>query len=353
MKESLLNLKESLKIKNRELQRLENEINSKISTVPRYEREYREIQRQQQIKESLYLYLLQKREETAIALAVTVSNTKIIDEAFSDNVIVSPNKKIIYVISFLVGLLIPFGFIYIRRILDTKIHGKNDILAVNLPFIGDIPISETKDKIVVNHGENNHVSESFRLLRTNIDFMLKSKNQPGNIIFITSTIAKEGKSFISINLASIIALSGKKVLLIGLDLRAPKILEYTGLSKSKGVSNYLTDYEISLSDVIIHKPDDINFDLLVSGDIPPNPSELLMNDRIKEMFENVKEMYDYVIVDTAPVGPVTDTLLITPYADAIIYVSRADYLDKRLLNIPETLYKENKLPKQILKELYK
>ncbi len=350
LKESLLNLKESLKIKNRELQRLENEINSKISSVPKYEREYREIQRQQQIKESLYLYLLQKREETAITLAVTVSNTKIIDEAFSDNLIVSPNKKIIYAISFLLGILIPFGIIYIKRLLDTKIHGKNDIIGANLPYIGDIPLSETKDKIVVAHGESNDVSEAFRILRTNADFILKSNSNvsKSKVIFVTSTIEKEGKSFISINLASIIALSGKKVLLIGMDLRAPKILEYTGVAKTKGVTNFITDLDLTLQDVIIEKPDDINFDLLVSGDIPPNPSELLINPRVSEMFIQVREMYDYIIVDTAPVAPVTDTLLISKIANMTIYVSRANYLDKRLLNIPQTLYRENKLSNMVV-----
>lgn len=345
IKVSLNNMRESLKIENRALEKQESILKKKINQVPQYEREYREIQRQQQIKESLYLYLLQKREETELSLAVTESNSKIIDSAYSTKKVISPKKQITYLLAIFLGLIVPIGIIYLRNILDTKLHSGNEIQALGLPYIGDIPTSNARDKIVVGHGKNDSVSEAFRILRTNVDYILQSEDNvsKSKVIFVTSTIAREGKSFVSINLASIIALAGKKVLLVGLDLRAPKILEYTGVERKKGVTNFISDVNLSLSDIIIEKPHDINFDLILSGDIPPNPSELLINPRLLSLFLEVREMYDYVIVDTAPLAPVTDTLLISKIANMTVYVARANYLDRRLLTIPKNLYEDKKL----------
>jgi tyrosine-protein kinase Etk/Wzc len=344
LKESLANLKSALKIRSQELKRQQGVLNAEIASVPKYEREFREIQRQQQIKESLYLYLLQKREETAIALAVTVANAKIIDHAYGSDQIVSPNRRMIYLIALLLGLFIPLGIIYIRDLLDNKIHSKSDIDRLRLPYLGDIPETDLKQKLVANQGANTSISEAFRTLRTNIDFILKTANTNTRTVFITSTVAKEGKSFIALNLSSIIAISGKKVLLIGMDLRAPKLIEYLNLPDGKGLTNYVADPQLKLSDVIQKVAVVENLHVLSSGDIPPNPSELLMHERVRELFEEVKAKYDYVIVDTAPVGMVTDTLLLSQYADTFIYVTRVNYLDKRMLHLPEMLYKEKRLP---------
>ena len=345
LKESLANLKRSKEIQNNELRKTEKLINSKILSVPKYEREYREIQRQQQIKESLYLYLLQKREETAIALAATVGNTKIIDHAYGNKVPVSPKPKIIYLASLLIALIIPTGVIYLRDLLDTKVRTKKDILFAGLPYIGEIPLTENKkrNKMIVQFGGNDRISEAFRLLRTNIDFMLKAKPDSKNTIFITSTISKEGKSFVAVNLATILALSNKKVLLMGMDLRIPKIAEYTGIPEAKGITNYITNSSLQLKDIIITANEQHNFDILLSGNIPPNPAELLMHPRIKNVFDEAHAAYDYVIVDTAPVAAISDTLLISQYADATIYIAKAKSIDKRYLTIPETLMNEKKL----------
>jgi tyrosine-protein kinase Etk/Wzc len=344
IKESLNNFREALDIRIRELMKQETGINSKIADVPRYEREYRIIQRQQQIKETLYLYLLQKREETNIALAVTVANAKVIDRAYSKKEPVSPKRKIIFLIAVAIGLAIPLIVLYIRDLLDNKVHGKRDIDRTGIPFLGDIPLAETSDKVVLARGENSSVAEAFRLLRTNVDFMLGSTKKKGNTIFLTSTLSKEGKSYIAMNLATSIAISGKKVLLIGLDVRAPKILQYFGLEDKYGLTNFVSDRDVQLSSVIIKAPGTDHLDLLPSGTIPPNPAELLMHPRIAEMFEMVKGMYDYIIVDTAPIGMVTDTLLLSDYADAFVYVVRAYYLDRRLLSVPTDLYREKRLP---------
>lgn len=344
IKESLLNFKTSLVIKDKELQKQEEAINSKIASVPKYEREYRNIQRQQQIKEALYLYLLQKREETAIALSVTVANTKIIDTAYSNGIPVSPKKKLLYLIALFFGILIPALLIYMLDFVDTKIHSKKDLDKFDLPYLGDIPLSISKEKLVVSKSENSSISEAFRHLRTNINFMMGETKNKCKTIFVTSTISKEGKSFIALNLAATISISGKKVLLIGMDLRAPKILEYLDQdSTNVGLSNYIVDSDLELKNIIKQIPNRENFYILPSGSIPPNPAELLMHQRVKEMFEYAKNNYDYIIVDTAPVSMVTDTFLISDYSDAFVYVTRANYLDRRLLHIPEHLYKEKRL----------
>ncbi len=343
IKEGIQNLKSSLKIQEKELTKQEGRMNSKIASVPKYEREFRNIQRQQQIKETLYLYLLQKREETAISMAVTISNTKVLDEAYSNGDAISPNKRMTIVAAFFIGLLIPFTLIILLSLFDSKINGKNDVLALGLPYIGDIPLSNENSKLVVKKGARTSVAEAFRLLRTNINFLSPAREGVTKTIFVTSTISNEGKSFIALNLASTLSLTGKKVLLMGMDLRAPKLLEYLDINSNQGVTNYIVDDKLKISDITLNVSEFEHIDIIPSGPIPPNPAELLMTSRVKDLFTEIKEKYDYVIVDTAPVGMVADTLLLNEYADMFVYVSRANFIDKRLLNIPYNLYKENKL----------
>lgn len=342
--EGLKNYRNSLEIKLSELNKRDREINSKISTVPIHEREYRNIQRQQQIKEALYLYLLQKREETNIALAATVANAKVIDYAYSNGKVVAPKKQIIYIVSFLLGFLLPALILYLRELTDTKVRRKRDIDEIKLPFIGEIPQSETKSKLVISKGDNSSIAEAFRLLRANLDFLLGRSIEKGRTIFITSTLGKEGKSFIALNLAVSIAQSGKKVILLGMDFRAPKILRYLELNDKAGITNYISDSECSLQSVIFKSSANDNLDILPSGTIPPNPAELLMHPHVEELFKKAKSEYDYVIVDTAPVGLVSDTLIISRYADAFLFVVRANVLEKGKLNIAENCYWEKKLP---------
>jgi len=340
LKESLLNQLKSLKIQNNELEQQNNLLENKLSEAPKQEKDFKEIYRQQQIKESLYLYLLQKREETAISLAVTVPNTKIIDEAYSNGETNSPKKRMIIIISLLIGVGITLSIIYIIKLLDTKLKNKQDILDLGLPLIGDIPLSKNKEKLIVKQLDRSSVTEAFRLLRTNINFL--SANSESKTIFITSTISKEGKSFTALNLSVAFGRSDKKVLLIGLDLRAPKLLDYLELGNKEGVSDYIVNSKIEWKNLILKINDAQKVDFLPSGTIPPNPAELLMSDRLAELFKEVKNNYDYIIVDTAPVGMVADTLLMNKFADILIYVARMNFLDKRLLNIPQSLYKENK-----------
>jgi len=341
--QSLTRLKSSLLVKNSDLEKQNNLIGGKIAQIPRQEREYRGIFRQQQIKEELYLYLFKKREETAISLAVTAPNAKIVDPAFADDVPVAPNRMLIYLISGLLGLLIPFSIIYLFNMLDTKVKSKEDIESLGIPFVGDVPHSESNNEIIQPDSRTSS-AEAIRIVRTNLEFILNNVVTKGaKTIFLTSTLPAEGKTFIAVNLAATIALSGKKVLLVGLDIRNPKLDEYIKIP-NRGVTNYLSSDSKPINDYIIKQEGYQHFDVLPAGIIPPNPAELLMNYKLEQMFDTLKESYDYIIVDTAPVSLVTDTLLISKNADSFIYVVRANYLEKQMLKLPESLYKEKKLP---------
>ncbi len=342
--QSLLNLNSSLNIALNDAVQQENRLNSKITSVPKQEREFRDIQRQQQIIETLYLYLLQKREENAISLAATLPNAKIIDAADGSDIPVSPKRKIVYLAALMLGFVVPFLFFYIVFLLDNKVQTSKDIEAVvKAPILGEIPKCENGDKVVVNNEEKGAVAEAFRMLRTNIAFMLSNVKNENKTIFITSTVGAEGKTFVAVNLAAVLALSNKKVLLIGADIRKPKIKEYLNAPfDNKGLTHFLMDTSLKVKDVIVRN-EDAKFDILHSGIIAPNPSELLMNGRFDEVLAYGKEFYDFVIVDTAPIKVVTDTLLLSYTADLFVYVIRANYLDKRLLEIPAKLYSDKRL----------
>lgn len=335
----------SLQIVKNDYKRQENEMQAKLAQVPRQEKEFRIIDRQQKVKEALYLFLLQKREETNITLAATDLNAKVIDKAIVTDKPVAPKTMIILLAALVLGVIIPFIVIYVRNLLDTKIKTRFDITDnSNIPFLGDIPTSETSDQLM-EISSRSSAAEAIRIVRTNLDFILSEKAEDEcKIIFLTSTISGEGKTFVSANLAATFSLSGKKVLLMGLDLRNPKLYEYLKVNPL-GISNYVTSNNKTLNEYISNVEGYENFDVLSSGSIPPNPTEILMSKKIKEVFDTLKSQYDYIIVDTAPVSLVTDTLLISKYADATIYVVRANKIDKEMLRIPNELYKDKKLNK--------
>ena len=345
---SLMRMQSSLTIQKRDLNREESLLNAKIGKIPVQERQFRVIARQQKVKEELYLYLLQKREETAISLAATEPNARVIDVAKANKIPVSPKKNIIYLAGLLLGLLVPFGIIYTDDLLDTKIKSRLDLEGKTLiPFIGDVPTSDSPSEIIQS-GSRTSSAEALRIIRTNLEFMLtKVPDGLAKTIFLTSTFPREGKTFVSVNLAATFALSGKRVLLIGLDIRNPRLDEYLTLPE-RGVTNYLSAKDLKLEDLIVKQDGYENFHVLPAGVIPPNPAELLMGEKVNVLFQTLKTQYDYIIVDTAPVSLVTDTLLIAKQADTFIYVARANFLEKRMLNIANTLYKENKLPNMCL-----
>lgn len=342
--QSLNSVKSSNEISYNSLLSENSRIKSRIFSAPSKERKFRDIKRQQDIKESLYLYLLEKREESAITHGVSSPNAKIVDKAYASSIPVAPKKILILLAALILGLSFPIGIIYLLNLLDTKVHNENDVKkAIDVPFIGDIPRSSKKRQLI-SRIDYSPKAEAFRMVRTNLDFMLKSIESKAKTIFVTSTTSKEGKSHTSINLALSLSFSEKKTLLIETDIRVPKATNYLNIKNEVGLTNYISDPSLNLSDIIVQHTDNKFLDVIPSGVIPPNPAELLMSKRMEALFDLVKKEYDYIIVDTAAVGLVTDTMLISSHADLFIYVMRANYLDTRQLKLAETMYQEKRLP---------
>lgn len=347
--ESLGNVKNSLQIQRSRLSGQEARIGGEISAIPGKERMFRSISRQQEIKEALYLYLLQKREETAISLAVTTPKAKVVDSAYSQNSPVSPKKQIILLAALILGLLIPFLVIYVRQLLDNKIRNRTymERHGGDIPIVGEIPKLDKKEQELVADNDHSVLAEAFRILRTNLQYLMLNKmegKEGGRSIFVTSTVKGEGKTFVSANLAITLANSGAKVILVGADIRNPQIQRYiTGDYNKKGVVEFLVYRDTTIEDYIQPSKTIKNLWLMVSGTIPPNPAELWMQEGTAHLFEELRMEFDYVIVDTAPAMLVTDTLLINKYADITLYAVRAGYTEKKLLGFPLESKRTNKI----------
>ena len=327
-----------------DLDREASRYSRRISEAPGQEREFVSIARQQEIKAGLYLMLLQKREENAITLAATANNAKIIDDAIADDAPVSPKGKMIYLIALVLGVGIPVGVIYLLELTKFKIEGRSDVEKLtSLPIVGDIPLTDEKQgAIAVFENQNNLMSETFRNIRTNLQFMLDNDKK---VILVTSTVSGEGKSFISANLAISLSLLGKKVVIVGLDIRKPGLNKVFNIPRKEiGITQYLANPEKNLMDLVQLSDVSKNLYILPGGTVPPNPTELLARDGLDKAIETLKKNFDYVILDTAPVGMVTDTLLIGRVADLSVYVCRADYTHKNEYTLINELAENNKLP---------
>ncbi len=319
-----------------------------VSSLPLKEKLLRSRIRQQEIKQTLYLFLLQKREEAAINLAITEPSIKVVEYALSNGTPISPNSKNIYLTALLLGLIIPFGAIYGINLLNTKIKGKEDVVSSvgTIPILAELPKIKSGNLVFDNPTDRSVQSEAFRILSANVDYILPvTNNSDGKIIYCTSTIKGEGKTYVGINLSLALSSINKKVLLVGADLRNPQIHTYIDKDKKvAGLSNYLYDDTIDWKDMLLKGFEKHpNHQILLSGDIPPNPTQLLTNGRFKAFLDEAKGLYDYIIIDTAPTILVTDTLLISKYADATIYLVRADHTEKNLLEFSRNLSDSGKI----------
>lgn len=340
---------QSLEISLNNLEQREAISSSNLGTMPKKEKQIRSIERQQAIKEKLYLFLLQKREEANLSYAITSPTIKVVDYAYTQPEPVSPKAKIILLAALILGLLIPFGILYVRFLLNTKIQNKEQVkrLLGDIPIVAEIPQLEKSSVDIIRPDDRTVLAEAFRILRTNINYF-KAKHQndgDGQVIYVTSTTKGEGKTFTAINLAITLASANKRVLLVGCDLRNPQLHNYIKMDKNSfGVSSYLFDENVKLSDLILKDPLNYgNLDIVLSGNIPPNPAELLLNGRYEQLLEKAKIGYDYVVVDTAPTILVTDTLLISSLADITVYIIRAGVTEQKLLEHIKDLHTNKKL----------
>lgn len=321
----------------------------RISDAPKQERQLVSIQRQQEIKSGLYLMLLQKREENAIALAATTNNARIIDNATPDEFPVSPKKRMVYLIALILGLGLPVGGLYIKDLLSYRIGDRQDVEKLTaIPIVGDVALANVTPgethPIVVRENDNNIMAETFRTIRTNVLFMLGDSKK--KVILVTSTTIGEGKTFIASNLAVSLSLLGKKVLLIGLDIRKPGLNKVFHIShKEQGFTQYLANQEgTDLFSLVRPSKAGSNLYVLPSGLIPPNPTELVSRQTLDEAITLLSEKFDYIVLDTAPIGMVTDTQIIGRVADLSIYVCRADYTSKNDFKLINELNDQKRLP---------
>lgn len=344
---TLKGAEENALIRLNELKKEESKSNTRLSSIPKQEREYISLRRQQEIKQQLYLFLLKRLEESELVIANSVPKGVVVDEAFSLNKPVNISKKLVLLLAFLVGLVLPMVFIHLSKLLRSKFETKEELENLTkVPLLGEICVEKSGKSLVVKEKGSSVVSELFRMVRTNLQFIMSGKDD--KVVLMTSTISGEGKSFVSINLASSLAMLGKKVLLVGMDIRSPKLSEYLSIVAPHGLTEYLSSENVKLEDILIKEPIQPNFDVITAGPVPPNPAELLLLDRVDDMFAQLRGMYDYIIVDSAPVGMVSDSFTLARISDVTVYICRANYTSIRDVNFINNLYEENRLKKMAL-----
>lgn len=356
---SIDNLIVTLNAQIKSVQQEEQQTTSRIAASPTQAKYLLSVERQQKVKEALYLFLLQKREENELSQAFTAYNTRIITPPYGKMIPTAPVKKNILMVAIALGLLIPVVIIFIMENMNTRVRGRKDIENLTLPFAGEIPLSYRKKKrlpfhkpqsesysIVVKEKNRNVINEAFRVVRTNLEFM-QGKNGHSPIIMVTSMNPGSGKTFITMNLATSLAIKGKKILAIDLDLRKASLSTYIQ-SPGKGVTNYLIGQVNTYNEVIVKGETHPNLDILPVGTIPPNPTELLFENHLEQMLSELKNQYDYIFIDCPPVEIVADTSIINKYADQTLFVIRAELLERAMLPEIEKFYQTHKYKNMVL-----
>ena len=340
--ENLRNIKRGLQITNNNLKASSGEFQSKIRKVPAMERELMEINRQQSIKQNIYSYLLQKREETALSLAATAAIARVIDPAMGGDFPISPNGKSIYLVALLLGLGIPFAGIYVRDLLNNKVQTQQDVVALtSTPILGEITRNRSNETVVVKEGNRSPITEMFRLVRSNLHFAAIGKQNI--VLLVTSSMSGEGKTFFSINLGAILAITGKRVVLVDLDLRRPKVAAGLRLPIGMGLTDYLVANDVQINDVVRPSGSVPGMFVVSAGAVPPNPAELMMSSKFTHFMHELKEQFDYIIIDTSPVGQVADAFVLSSFTDFTLYLVRYNFTYKAQLGILKNINKTQSL----------
>ena len=338
LKDNYVAVQESLKL---------NEFQSRLELkdMPRKERQLLDITRQQKVMEELYASLLQKKLQTSISTASTLSNIQLLESAYSSGMPVTPQPRSFYTTAILIGILIPLALAFLLEFLNDKVRTKEDIESVTaVPMLGEIGHVSGDQTLVISSRDRKFISEQFRIVRTSLQYIL-SEGKKTNVILVTSSMSGEGKSFIATNMAAVVAVSGKKTVLIEFDIRKPRLMKGLGMYQTdkKGLTHFL----IGKADVeeIIQKVDGVdNLYIIPCGLVPPNPAELILSERLKQLFVQLEQNFDMIIVDSPPVGLVSDGYVLGNYADATLFVVRHNYTFKKQLTLLQSIYTDRKLP---------
>jgi capsular exopolysaccharide synthesis family protein len=341
--QNLKNIRQAYQLTLNNLQSRNSVAEREIAKIPSKQKQLLDITRRQKILEELYSFLLQKKLETSISSASTISNVRVIEPAMASNVPVKPNRKGMYLLAFFIGLLLPSLIIFVIEYLNDRVNSREDIQeSVTAPIIGEVGHSNEKQTFVVTRTSRKFISEQFRIIRTNLQYVLPKKEKM--VILVTSTTSGEGKSFISTNIGAVMSLAGKKTAILEFDIRKPKIMSSLGLTRKSGITNYIIG-KANFEDLPVKVPDYDNLYVIPCGPIPPNPAELLLYDRFDEMLTRLKEEFDVLVIDTAPVGLVSDAIMLGKYADAVLYIIRHNYTFRKQLQLLNEIYANNRLPK--------
>lgn len=341
--ESLRILRRSISVTVNRLKKEGTQFNTQIRTLPAKEQNLLEIKRQQASKQAVFNLLMEKREQTAIALAGTISNMKVIGQAYPNLTPVKPNRKATQIIAAVIGLALPVLLIFLLESLNDKVNSRHDVeKGTDAPIIGEIGHSFNKESLIVKPNNRGVVAEQFRIIRSNLQFFLTNIEKP--VLLVTSSFSGEGKSFISTNLGAVLALASKKTIIIELDIRKPKILSQLNIPRNPGIISYLLG-KIRVEELPIAVPGYDNLFVMACGPVPPNPSELLLDAKLNELFDYLKQNFDAIIIDTAPVGMVSDAMSLSRFADATLYIVRQRFTHKKQMGLIDEFHKQGKLPK--------
>lgn len=340
--ENLANIKRSYTKTMQTLRQNSSATEVQLKSLPLKEKGYLDIRRQVDNKQGLYNILLQKREETALSRASTIENSQIVERAYIPGNPIKPKRRTIQIMAILIGLAIPALFVFGGEVLNDKVSTRFDVEKITTaPILGEVGHSYAEKTMVVNRTTRSMVAEQFRIIRSNLQYITGKSDK--TTILVTSSFSGEGKSFVSINVGAVMALAGKKTIILELDIRKPKVLSGLGMPKGPGITNYLIG-KSGLDELIKQVPDQENLYVLGCGPVPPNPSELLLESRVDEMFAMLKERFDVIIIDTAPVGMVSDAQTLSKFANCTLYLVRQGHTFKKQVTLIDEFYRDNKLP---------